>query len=722
MRLLKASHLLFLVLGIALSLTSCNEDCEDGFCPCEDPCANPTECPDQCTLETTLTRNDVEPEGTVVDLENGFSVEGALTIKGKNDDPDIVFNNANLIVEFHENGIIKSISGSADIPSPDPCLQFTQTVNGEINFYTGEYINNNLGLDITLKDEISYFIFYIGTDTHVDVCSVDLAGNISTEPLSFEAPLGGKIAMVADFKDPMAYFYIQQDYLGSLSWGRSFKSQIPYIPAYPTEQIVEFDGRTFIGQGYSIFKILALEGHMVYSLPFGKLMLAQEAFEQDFVIEGNVGLNGKIGLSPIIESLAGVEIELAGASGAISSVIDPTTTELAYNQAFIRGRTGQRADWLPEFIPLRPGFNIGFSGYVNSTQEFEYILSGGYELILPTQTEAIDGQFTLKNDSAKFAGFLLFDEREWACEAIVTNASTEFNATPPDDMLSGLDDSVNEAIDDAFEESIDAYENLQEATENYEFELSLRGLREELPGIIQGAKDALATAISNGKAAGRAAANSELNKRGQALCGDNISSIVGNADNAYVNALNRLSNAVSETNDNETTRIELEAALRDLCRYSRLSTRVYATILPGNKQYSYDLGLTKVTVPACETTFTTFRVPVDLDITVLSAEVVEKLQEAADNVKYIGETSDIKIAAQDIFDQAPSADDIGRLKEEIQSGITTIPTLEKVGVVVGHKDGTFTYYLIFEDREVEISSLRVFRGDNLSQAIFKSML
>lgn len=200
---------------------------------------------------------------------------------------------------------------------------------------------------------------------------------------------------------------------------------------------------------------------------------------------------------------------------------------------------------------------------------------------------------------------------------------------------------------------------------------------------------------------------------------NNISSGVKKLDDPYVKALDRLNNAAKASNDNATTRSEIEGALRDLAKLNRLKKSVTVTITSGNKKVNNPYPIPDVS--AC-TIKDDFKRTISIDVEVLTSEQVALLNTAADNVKYIAATSDIKIAAQEIFDRIPAKEIMAKLKDDIQSGIKTIPSIEEVGFINHHAKDTYSYYWIVDGKKTELSEIDIFDPDSIAEAIIDDLL
>jgi hypothetical protein len=344
---------------------------------------------------------------------------------------------------------------------------------------------------------------------------------------------------------------------------------------------------------------------------------------------------------------------------------------------------------------------------------FDLSLEGEFSLQLPTTTQKIEGAARATNEAFTLNGGVSIDEELWQAGITFKKDETELAAQPPESLLNGIDGLVTAEIDSAFNQVDQKLNELEQATADYELELSLRGLRSALPTVIKEAKEIIADAIDAGIASGRKLASDELSKRGLALCGDNISSVVKKVDDPYINALNKLLAAVDESMDNEQTRIELEAALRELASLNRIDKTVTVTITAGNKK--------TLIIPKC--TFTeNFTKKVKIKATVLTSEQVAQINQAADNVKYIQETSDRMFAVQEILDRLPSQDDLAQLKEDIQNGTKQIPEIGGAGFVYNHSKKSFTFFLEVAGERKPLSGDNPFDLKAITETIYQLLL
>lgn len=718
---------LYIVLILIVSLQSCNKNnCDDdpcaagcGNCPdiCQtDPCGNPAECPGQCpTVENgELNKSNLKGEGNVVETDNGMTVDGKLTITSPNNE-DIVLDDADITIEYNDDGSLKRMEGTAKVPSPTDYMEFTDPVQADLGYYSGKYLNDNWELDILLLDERFYMAFRIAVALELKVGTSSDPN--ATKPFSIKPPVGGRILYIFDFTDPFYFYSAAQDLLGSLCFGESLEGNIPYVPLQPVDEIVTFEGNSVRCGTFPIFKVIEASGTMIQGTSFNLELIEEDPFPVSFSAGYAAGVNGEFQLSLPISSWINFEIPLGEASAAIT--VEGGTGGVKA-QAFINGLAKPDNSWWPEIIPVKPGGQIRASGYVQQAGQFDLELSGAFNLELPSNTYAVEGIMGADNEAFSLAGSVLANNLKWAAGAEFRKDETEFSAKPPQDLLDDINSLVNANIDSAFDKAETALADLEKATADYELELSLRGFRSAIPAIVTEAKKRIADEMAAGIASGRSQANSELSKRGLALCSDNIASKVNPVDDPYIKALNRLNAAANESNDSETTRKEIEGALRDLAKLNKINTSITVTITAGNKVVKDPIFGTTIT-PKC-TFKSNFTKKVTIDVDVLTSQQVDLLNKAADNVKYIAETSDLKIAAQEIFDKIPAMEIMSKLKEDIQNGVKTIPTIGEVGFIKNHSKGTYSFYWVVDDERKGLGDVDIFDPNSIAEAVIENLL
>ncbi len=693
--------------------------------PCNDPCANPEQCPDQCENTTSgLNKDSFITEGNVTETEDGYEVEGKLIIP-LDSIGEVVFDNADIDVSFNEDGTLKGMSGNIDVPSLDNFFAFEDPFQAEIGFFTGKFLNENRDYEILLDDERSYFVFNIQVNIELKIGVNDDPN--ATKPLSI-SPGSGGVALIVDYTDPMFFFSIGGGVAGGngdnndngngdngngngnnsngndgrllgVSFGGSFGGNIGYVPTNPVDDVVSFGAKTVVGGSASFFKTLEVSGLLYENKSFSIDADLQEPLNSDLGVGYKAGINGKLDLALEINSFISFGFPIASGSAAV--VAEASTNNGITARAFINGLVDPDLSWYPSFIPLKPDGSLNATGYINQTGEFDIGVTGAFSVETPGNKQEIAGSMRLSNPAFEIEGKYTRNQQEWSVGAQVKKDETEVLVKAPTNFVSGLDVEISQRIDSTLAVAEDALANLEKATADYEFELSLRGLRQVLPTVISTALKTIDDKVAEGIAEGRRRAEEEVSSRGARYCGDNIPSIVNGIVNPYRNALVRMRNAVNNQNDNDQTRAELEASLRQLASLSRVNKTVTATV---------EWGIFPL---FCTVPFTSNR-DVGLNFQVLTNEQVNQLNLAADNVKFIAETSDILISAQTIFDTVPTQeilDRLDQLKQDITNQVQSYSDFGGVGFIKNHDTSDFIFFIEQGDERRNVANFNPFDPD-----------
>jgi F0F1-type ATP synthase membrane subunit b/b' len=264
------------------------------------------------------------------------------------------------------------------------------------------------------------------------------------------------------------------------------------------------------------------------------------------------------------------------------------------------------------------------------------------------------GSFSIENERNTWSGQILSGEDTWGVGGEATKDMSTLYLTPPQVLLDALSADVNDQILPRIEEAEEAWEDLQAATGDYELELSLRGLRTQLPGIVDNAKAQLASGISN-----------ELADHEGEVYYNSLESHLLAADNAYYAALDNLRAQAQQATDNAQTRAAIEAALRDVAA-RRIFTTTYSYYI--TNPFGPDILVATVNVSR----------------RIMSDSNANSLTNAADNVYRIQETSDMKISMQQIYDQVPDKQLFEQVRDDIHDGLLVIRDIGELGLTVDH--------------------------------------
>ncbi len=695
--------------------------------PCkENPCSNPDLCPDSCSGQTegSITKDDLTPSGDLTETENGYVVDGALAIETETEGT-VVFAEANLEVEFNEDGSLKNISGTTEIPSPSNYFEFENPVQADLGFFSGKFLNENRNFEIKLKDDRSYFVFAIAVALELKVGANDDPD--ATKPIAISPPVGGHITLIADYTDPMFFYSLGGDALGGngsngnngsdgdnndqdndgdgevlgVSFGASLGAHLRYEPILPVENVVSFDAKTVTGGTFSFWKVLEVSGMYYQNKGFDVNFNLKEPMESEIGYGYRAGINGSMEFSASIKDIVSFGFPIGRGSAAI--VAEASTADGINARAFVNGLVDPDLSWWPEFIPVKPAGRLNAYGYIEETGAFDMGLSGALGLEMPSGTQGLQGSVRLTQNEFTMTGEVISGDEIWGATAVFTKEETRCITTPPDNFAEGIAETVTEQIDAAIATTQQAYDDLEKANERYELELSLRGLRAALPGIMDRANREIDNAVAAGIKSGRDQANKILADYGRVLCSDNISSKVNGLVKPYKDALTRIKNAVDATNDNAQTRTELEAALLHLASLDKINKSVTVSITSGTKL----LGCGKLVSRTDTRTIKITR-------TVLSADHVSQLRTAASYVKYIAEADGLRFDAQVIVDQLPTLEELENLKSNVEACVKELTEgIGDVGFVLNHNTGEFSFFIVINGEEQQVDDFNIFSADQV---------
>jgi len=669
---------------------------------CADPCGNPEQCPGECKNEkpesrSKVTKDNFQSEGTITETDNGFMLEGELTLETDSTGM-VVFKNADVDLEFNSDGTLNGVSGTVEVPSPSNYFEFTDPIQADIGFFTGKYLNENRDFEILLVDDISYFVYNIAVTVELKIGANDDPN--ATKPLSIKPPVGGHITFIADYNDPMFFFSVGNDLLGGASVGASFKGNIPYVPTNPVADVVSFGAKSVRGGSFSFWKIMEVSGVFYENAEMSAAINLEDPMSAELGVGYKAGINGDLTISAPIKSFGSFGFPIGEGSAAF--VAEATTNNGVVAKAFFNGLVEPDTSWWPDIIPLTANGKLNAYGYVAQTGNFDFGLSGSFGIATPKSSVEAEGILRATNEAFTMEGRVTVNDETWGAKATFSKDETLYVASPPEGFLNGVSAIVTQQVDSAFAVHQKALEDLKKATENYEVELSLRGLRKVLPGVINKANRIIDESVDAGIANGIKQAKQRLGEEGRVLCSHNITSVVNSIVDPYRDALARLKKAVETTSDTEQTRVELEAALRHLISLKKINVTKEVRIVHGGKLFK------------CKALTLTEKRKVTIKQTVLSNDHIAHLTRAADNVKYIREASNIKIEAQLIVDELPSIEELENLKNSINDCVSEITdNIGDVGFRKNHKTNEYSYFIMINGEETSVDGFDIFDSNSV---------
>lgn len=618
---------------------------------------------------TGLSRDDLEPTGNVVETDDGYTVDGELAV-ATSDTSQVRLANAELRVRFDEQGRVRSISGKAEIASPHERIEIEDPVRADVGFFPGRWLNENRDLGILLREDTDYFIFDFQLQLKMNIATGD-TGEDATRPVTVQAPVGGRALMVVDYTDPMYYVFGEQDLLGSVGTGWSLGQRIPFRPdhAVAVQEFGAFDGGAIRKGSMSIFKVFKVSGVVVDNEYTELHMNTEEPLESDLRTGYRQGFNGALEFDLGIRDMVGISLPIASASGGVwgEAAVQGGFSGYAY-------AAGATADfsWWPDFIPARPVSALDARAYVTSEETFEVGLEGTYGWEFPAGEQSMSGAFTLGNDGMFLEGSVVSGDVEFVVGGHVTEATTRAWFDPPQELLDEIAGQVNDEVLPRIEEAEQAWQDLQEATADYEFELSLRGIRDDLPRWVDEGRARLTDGV-----------NAAIRAQDGKIWEADFRSRIRAADNVYHDQLSQLRAAALNATDNATTRAVLERELREMAARRIFTFRyTYRDPVFGTTLYS---------------TTVTRRI--------LSDTQANRLIEAADNVYRIQETSDRRIRLQDVYDTVNERALFEDVRDDLRDGVLIMRGIDELGFVYVHDDPAFRLYSVIDGTTRQVGTI-----------------
>ncbi len=636
---------------------------------------------------SNLTRDDLEATGTVVDTEDGFTVDGALTMT-TSDTSAVTFTNAELVVRHDEQGRVRSISGKAEIPSPHERIEFEDPVRADVGFFPGKWLNENRDLGITLQEDTDYFVFDFEARLQMNIATGE-TGEDAVRAVSVQAPVGGRALMVMDFADPMYYVYGQQDLLGNVGTGWSLNQRIPFRPSRSVGAGVvdfgAFDGGAIRKGSFPIFKIIKVTGVSVDNAYTEFHMSTEDPLSSDLRVGYRLGSEGEAELDLGIKDMVGISIPLASSSSGVWA--EASVQDVFNGYYYAEGQTSDDRSWWPSFIPVKPANVLAANAYVTSEGAFEVGLSGTYGWEFPDGLHTMGGVFNLNNDAMLLEGRVVSGDIEYAVGGRVTEQETRAYFQPPQQLMDEIASTVNDEVLPRIDEAEAAWNDVQEATQDYEFELSLRGLREDIPPMIDEGRAQLSAGVASAIA----------QQDGKAWESDFRSKITA-ADNVYHDQLTQLRNAATNATDNATTRAVLERELREMA---------------ARKIFSFTYRYQVFGVTVYSTTVTR---------RILSDTQANRLLQAADNVHRIGETSDIKVQMEQVYETVNERELFEDVRDDLENGVLRMAAIDEMGFVVVHDEGSFGLYAGIAGEHYELGTISALTIEELMKELPDAMI
>jgi hypothetical protein len=334
--------------------------------------------------------------------------------------------------------------------------------------------------------------------------------------------------------------------------------------------------------------------------------------------------------------------------------------------------TASTASWWPAFLPVRPLTGLATTARVESDGRFQVRLAGQYGWSFPAGRQPMVGaSFDLTEQSMTLTGTIMADSAtELRVGGRVTAASTTLTVVPPQALLDQISKDVNARVLPQISTAQKAWDDLQKATADYEFELSLRGVRRLIPGIVDVSKQGITTGI-----------NSALSEHEGRFYYGALRGLVNSFAQPYYDQLDSLKVRAAR-GDNAATRAALEQALRAVAANKVLRFSHTVSVL-GQVLWS-----------------------ASFERRIMSDAQANQLILAADNIDRIPATSNVMISMRQIYDRIPTKQIFEQVRDDINDGVLRMVRIDEMGMVVSHAaQPTFSLYARMGGRRYELGAI-----------------
>ena len=620
-------------------------------------------------LAQVLGMENFSTEGDVFPTETGYRSVGDLVLN--TGERILRFEEADLTLGFDDDGRLVDFEGETIIPTnPVDTVTIDSPVRVIVGLMSGAEINADEAFGIALQEDTYYFVFF--ASVALDITIENRATPGVFESITLETPAAGQVILITDPTDPFLYRFGSQPLIGTLGRGESTNGLIPFVPTLEHPELDTFSGHELdkgaMGLGIKIFDFFELEGTRVVKNPSFTEIDWEEPFQSS--VEYRAGLNGDASFAFGVLGVGLFSFDLADASATLDVGFDRQSMAM-------QARIAPDISWVPDWFPFVPATEAVGDWFVNGDGEFAATLSGSYVSAVPAAE--IAGSMAITNDGTTLSGTTGDETGEFTVSVEFAGDVTTARLGFEEDFAAGIRGTVTEALDRELAEAQQALADLEAATADYEFELSLRGLRpllagiadtaigilNQVPGQIRNEVDAATVAYIRNQPCVLFVCLEDLVDEN--AIGDQAGAAARNQAAArivpYVAAMENLKTQAA-AGDSEALRQSLQAALLAAHDHQVFSERITVTVAfpdPFPDATVYNQVVTRRIIPA---------------------DTAADILTAANNVHRIGETSEIMISAQAVYDAFPTEEVFATVRQEVQDGVAEIPTLDGMGAVI----------------------------------------
>ena len=631
----------------------------------------------------TIKEEDIIAEGNVVALADGLEVSGSLELN-TGEGPSRLFKDAQLSLEFSAEGDLNKLEGTGILPR-----SFTGNtelvgvdVLADIGYFTGAEINANDEIPINLREERQYLVFLMSGGVSM-VKKAYVPGKdepkVEEQELTIDTPASGKVIMILDPNDDMEYRYGETPLKGAFGEAVSEQGLIPFVPYYEgNTKVHRFDGHMYktISQGIGIkaLDVFNVTGEQVSYQPSLFDVDLSDPFNSPYAHKSGVNGSAEVAISVFGFSVRDYfQFDLAEASASFEVSPQKQVMTLAAELA-------PDVSWLPEWIPIFPEYSVGFDLTAKGDGTVVLNISGAYQSILPVAD--LEGSMRLTPQELIFKGSTS-GKRNLPLTARFRDGDTFGTVGITADFSELVDSEISGGFDRAEDEVARAVAELEEAVADYEFELSLRGLRSSIPGFVDAAiarlEDVPGIVYDEVYKGVRAGINDKnecvtnplsgkkkciiSNSKRDAAARDAARDAESQAEGRikpYIAAMRELKRSALE-DDNEALIGKVEAALREAYANRTFSEKFTVTAV-------VDIVGPNIKVTRSRT----------VTRTILSKSQADQILFAADNIDRIPQTNDIVIGAQEVIDRLPTQEIIDQARQAVEEAAQAVPAVKGV--------------------------------------------
>lgn len=633
--------------------------------------------------DANIDEDSIRLEGGIEDTGDGLIVDGTLILTSLND-VEQVYRDAELELKFDEEGELLEMTGSAILPDAvTDHVGIVGRTRAELSLMKGHKINADPDIGIRLIDDRQYIVFYLGRELKLELG--DRKGG--SDVISISTPANRKLVMISDPFDKMFYFY--GEVAGTArGFAESDQGLLPFVPAIDHPALEPFFANTYetgaIGVGIKAVDLIGLKGEYMIREPGFRDINLEEPFKSR--VAYFAGFNGEADIAFSIFGFGLFNFDLAEAS---ASFLFQPQEALARNSVGIYGRISPDVSWQPAWLPIIPQTEIQADFHFNAAGKIKAALRGEYLSTLPRAT--LSGDMIIDNESVTMSTYLSADGYKLPVSIRFKDQETH--------AIVGLNVSVSERIEREVEaafaraeyEVANAQADLLAAIDDFEFELSLRGVRNGIPVFVDRAIPILSAVPSTAYDRTYTAVVEEINAR--RTCFGLLGCIPSNAKrdaeaesaakrarstaqgyvNTYIDVLVDLKSKAAQADDADI-REGLRLALLKAYDHRRISKTV--TVSGSISGYDYKESYS-------------------FSFDVISPADAERVLMAANNIHRIQETSDIVITKQDIVDRLPTEDVMNEVRAKVEAGASRHGSVREVGYSV--IQGRYSAYAILSD-------------------------